>query len=133
MIVSCLLFIVIAYPLFSFLKTNISIQNVILCQAIIAILNTAFAAPTMALLSTLFPVHECYSGIGFGYALGGALLGGTTPLIIVILEKWLNTPMIPAYYLMFSSILGVVCVLWSQKEKNAPLVRAIPDELSQAA
>lgn len=133
MVFSCLMFMVIAYPLFSFLKANLSLQNVILCQAIIAILNTAFAAPTMALLSTFFPVHERYSGIGFGYALGGALLGGTTPLIIVSLENWLHAPMMPAYYLMSSSILGIVCVLWSQQEKQkASLDMEIPGKLSHA-
>lgn len=134
MMTSCLLFVLVAYPLFFFLKTHLSVQNVLLCQAIIALLNTAFVAPTMPLLSTLFPVHERYSGIGFGYALGGAFLGGTTPLIIVTLEKWFETPMIPAYYLIFGSVLGVLCLLLSRKEGQSPATRvSMSQALSQAA
>lgn len=134
MIFSCLMFMVVAYPLFSLLATILSVENIILCQLILAIPTAAFAAPTMALLSTFFPVHERYSGIGFGYALGGALLGGTTPLIIVTLTNWLHTPMAPAYYLIFSSILGVVSVLWGQKETHKSSMDVeIPGELSHAA
>lgn len=118
MIYSSVASTLIAYPLFFLLTSHLSVANVIFCQAIIAITNAAFAAPSMALLSTLFPVHERYSGIGFGYALGGALLGGTTPLIVVGLVNWLNSPMIPAYYLMFSGIMGIACVAWNKKGKK---------------
>lgn len=115
MIFSSLALMLIAYPLFFLLNTYLSIPTIIFCQAIIAIANSAFAAPSMALMSTFFPVHERYSGIGFGYALGGALLGGTTPLIVVSLVSWLNSSMMPAYYLMFSGILGIACVIWGQQ------------------
>lgn len=116
MIVASVLTIVIAYPLYSLINAHLSVMSVLLCQFAVAIVNTAFAAPCMAVLSRLFPVHERYSGIGFGYALGGALLGGTTPLIIASLVSWLQDPMMPAYYLMFSGVLGGVCVVWSRKE-----------------
>lgn len=116
MLSSCVLTILIAYPLFFLLKFHLSVVNIIFCQAILAIINTAFAAPSMALLSTFFPVHERYSGIGFGYALGGALLGGTTPLIVVSLVNFFNSPMMPAYYLIFSGIMGIICITCGRKE-----------------
>ena len=70
----------------------------------------------MALLTTYFPVHERYSGIGFGYALGGALLGGTTPLIIASLVNWSGSSLMPAYYLMFSGLIGIISILWASKD-----------------
>ncbi|MBL0941656.1 MAG: MFS transporter, partial [Alphaproteobacteria bacterium] len=70
-----------AYPLFLMLEKDLSLLNIIIIQTVLAIITAGFGAPSTALLSSLFPVHERYSGVGFGYALGGALLGGTTPLI----------------------------------------------------
>ena len=60
--------------------------------------------------------------IGLGYALGGALLGGTTPLIIASLTNWLDSPLVPAYYLMFSGLLGVTCVIWGTKVDSSESV-----------
>ena len=107
--------ILVAYPLFLILERDLSLSNIIFVQTILAIITAGFVAPSMALLATYFPVHERYSGIGFGYAFGGALLGGTTPLIIASLVNWFNSPLVPAYYLMFSGCLGIACVVWGKK------------------
>lgn len=119
MLFSALITCLIAYPLFSFLQADLSVFRIICAQVTIMIVNVGFVAPSMALLSTYFPVHERYSGIGFGYALGGALLGGTTPLIATHLVNLFNSSLMPAYYLMFSGVLGVVCVLKGSKISNA--------------
>ncbi|MBY0501468.1 MAG: MFS transporter [Alphaproteobacteria bacterium] len=118
MILSSLLSIIVAYPFFSSLENNLSLMNIIFIQAVLGIITAGFGAPSMALLSSFFPVHERYSGIGFGYALGGALLGGTTPLILASLSNWLDSSIVPAYYLMFSGLLGIVCVLGGRKENH---------------
>lgn len=131
MIYSSLALLFLSYPLFFLMNMHLSISNIIFCQALLAIINASFVAPSMALMSTFFPVHERYSGIGFGYALGGALLGGTAPLIVVGLVNLLNSPMIPAYYLMFSGIVGIACVLWSQQEDTVVSnINTAPVEIS---
>lgn len=116
MLFSTLLTVLIAYPLFSFLESDLTIFRVVCVQVILMIVNVGFVAPSMALLATYFPVHERYSGIGFGYALGGAFLGGTTPLIVTSLVNWFDSPFMPAYYLIFSGLLGMICVLWGKIE-----------------
>lgn len=110
MIWSSLISILIAYPLFLHLENNLSISNVIFAQIFLAGITAGFGAPSMAVLTTFFPVHERFSGIGFGYALGGALLGGTTPVIIASLVSWSGSSLAPAYYLMFSGLLGIISV-----------------------
>ncbi len=120
MISSAFVCTLVVYPLFLFLETDLSLLNILFIQAILGLINAGVGAPSMALLSTYFPVHERYSGIGFGYALGGALLGGTTPLIIASLTAWLDSALVPAYYLMFSGVLGMVCVMWGKKEETSP-------------
>lgn len=116
MVLTSFLSILIAYPLFMILETNLSILNIIIAQIFLAGITAGFGAPSMALLTTYFPVHERYSGIGVGYALGGALLGGTTPLIIASLVNWSGSFLMPAYYLMFSGFLGIISILTANKE-----------------
>lgn len=116
MLFSAFVTVIIAYPLFVFLESDLSIFRVVCVQVVLMIINVGFVAPTMAILSSYFPVHERYSGIGFGYALGGAFFGGTTPLLITYLVNRFESPIIPAYYLMFAGALGAVCVLWGKNK-----------------
>jgi MHS family proline/betaine transporter-like MFS transporter len=67
-------------------------------------------------MTKLFHVNERYSGIGFGYALGGAILGGTTPLIATTLVRWSSSPVAPSFYLMVISIIGFLSVNYAQKK-----------------
>lgn len=67
--------VIVAYPLFLLLVKDLSLSKIIFIQSILIIIIAGFAAPSMALLTNLFSVYERCSGIGLGYALGGALLG----------------------------------------------------------
>jgi MHS family proline/betaine transporter-like MFS transporter len=129
---AAIVMVLMAYPLFVFLESNFSLTSIIIVQSIIILLNVAFVAPSMALLTTYFPVHERYSGIGFGYALGGALLGGTTPLIIATLNSWHESPYTPAYYLMFAAILGILGVTFGKKQDAAIQSVSAVNELKYA-
>ena len=125
---AALLTFLLALPLFYFLKNNFCLGNVIFVQFVIAALNVAFVPPIMPLLTTYFPVHERYSGIGFGYALGGALLGGTTPVIIATLNAWHDSPYTPAYYLMFASLLGLISLKFGRSEFGKFTAKTEPQE-----
>ena len=125
MVLTALISFLIAYPLFFLLEKDLSLLNVIFVQIVLGIITAGFGAPSTALLATFFPVHERYSGVGFGYALGGALLGGTTPLIVASLSNILDSALAPASYLMFSALLGIICVILGQREVSSvpPLKR----------
>lgn len=118
MIVVTCLSILLAYPLFFMLEKEFSLLNVFFVQAVLALITAGFGAPSTAFLASLFPVHERYSGVGFGYALGGALLGGTTPLILATLANWFHSSLAPAFYLMFSGFLGLICVVYARKDNT---------------
>lgn len=137
MIWTCSFSVLIAYPMFFVLQKDLSLLNIFVAQGILAVITAGFGAPSMALLATYFPVHERYSGIGFGYALGGALLGGTTPLIIASLVSGFDLPLAPAYYLMFSAVLGIFCVIWGKNTNGVSslsdaTVNAIPSNMLRA-
>ncbi|MBS0272734.1 MAG: MFS transporter [Proteobacteria bacterium] len=134
MIGASVLTVFLAYPLFFMLQGDSSLSNIVFVQVVLLMLNVAFIAPSMALLSRYFPVHERYSGIGFGYALGGALLGGTTPLILAFLTNWLGSSLVPAYYLMFSGLLGIFCIVFGRQEHSSSVLNIgeIPTDFAKA-
>lgn len=130
--ISCILYVFLAYPLFFFLENNFSLFNMIIVQLVLLMLVASFGGPSMALLTTYFPVHERYSGVGFGYALGGALLGGTTPVIIASLNSWHESPYTPAYYLIFAGFLGVMALMFGKKQDAAIQSVSVVNELKYA-
>ncbi|MBY0272578.1 MAG: MFS transporter [Alphaproteobacteria bacterium] len=120
------LYVLLAYPLFFFLENNFSLFNMIVVQLTLLTLVATFGGPSMALLTTYFPVHERYSGIGFGYALGGALFGGTTPVVIASLNSWYASPYTPALYLIFSAVLGILGVTFGKKQEVEQKIQSEP-------
>jgi MFS transporter, MHS family, proline/betaine transporter len=115
MTASCLSSLLLSYPLFYTLGEFLSIYTIILVQVSLSITGAAFSGPATTLLTKLFHVHERYSGIGFGYALGGAILGGTAPLIASNLVRWTSFPQAPSFYLMLISIIGFLSVKYAKQ------------------
>lgn len=114
MTIAYLTAIVLAYPLFYLLEKAPSFYSILFIQVILSLIGIAFSGPASALLTKLFPVEERYSGIGFGYALGGAFLGGTAPLILTTLVNWTGSPSAPAFYLIFVNVIGLISVRCAQ-------------------
>lgn len=115
---SCVALVLLAYPLFKLLDGDLSLQNIIFLQFVLSIIGAAFTAPNSALLTGFFPVRERYSGMGLGYALGGALLGGTTPFFSAALVALTGLSTAPAFYLMFSGLIGFLSIHFAQKNED---------------
>jgi MHS family proline/betaine transporter-like MFS transporter len=64
-----------------------------------------------ALMTESFPKSVRYTGLSVSYNISMALFGGTTPLISTWLVKLSGGDiMAPAYYLIATSILGIIVV-----------------------
>lgn len=114
---SCIALFLISYPMFMLLEAELSLQNIVLFQMVLSIIGAAYTAPNSALLISFFPVKERYSGMGLGYALGGALLGGTTPLIAAGLVNLTGLSTSPAFYLMISGLIGFLSIHLAYKNE----------------
>ncbi|MBT5541176.1 MAG: MFS transporter [Alphaproteobacteria bacterium] len=101
--------LLLAYPSFLYIHAVTSLSALITFQILISLLSICFVAPCSAVLPELFPPEERYSGSAFSYSLGVAILGGTAPLIVASLVNH-GFIMGPAFYLIFSSILGFLAV-----------------------
>lgn len=100
--------------------------------ALIAI-PVAFYVPTLAsALPALFPTSARYSSMGMAYNFSVALFGGTTPFLVQGLIKATGDDMAPAYYLMATSVVGAVAVLFLRESARRPLPGSMPSVDTEA-
>jgi MHS family proline/betaine transporter-like MFS transporter len=102
--------IVVAIPLFLSMHQDISVTKVAIVMYTLAILHASFVGPSGAFLAYLFPPQERYTGVGLGMALGTALSGAITPLIIYLLMQLTDNGIGAALYLMGCYFIGWLSV-----------------------
>lgn len=117
--IACISLFVFALPIMFLIGGGDSFSEVFLGQILLCIIGPGLVAPIAGLFPELFPVNVRYSGVALSISIGGAVFGGTTPLIATFLTEFLNSPIAPGYYLMFGSLLAFVSLTFLQKKKDA--------------
>lgn len=113
-------FIFLSIPLYSWAFSHASIMTLITVQSFLLI-GDAFQISALAIfLPKLFPSTRRYSGLGFSYALGQAILGGTTPLIASLLVEKTGQVASPSYFLCIIAILyiGAIAIVRRNIERQ---------------
>ncbi|MGA7204938.1 MAG: MFS transporter [Specibacter sp.] len=102
--------------------------------ALIAFPVTFYVANLASSLPALFPTSSRYGGMGIAYNFSVAIFGGTTPFIIKILITATGNDMMPAYYLMFTSLIGAGAIFFLRESAQKPLPGSMPsvDTLDEA-
>ncbi len=95
-----------AFPIFGLLASG-ALYNVVLGQAIMAVIMGTFFGVIPAALSELFPTEVRFSGLSLAHNLSMAIFGGTAPLIATQLVQHTGSQLSPAWLLV---IAGVVCL-----------------------
>ena len=103
-----------SYFLFNLLESP-TVITAIISQVVWSFLNTAFSGPSLLFKASLFPTTSRHSALGVGYNLGGAIFGGTGPLICAALVEWKNNYSAAGLYVAFGGILGLIGVCLARK------------------
>ncbi|MDN5909923.1 MAG: hypothetical protein L0I80_10210 [Brevibacterium sp.] len=77
-------------------------------------------------LPALFPTASRYGAMGLTFNLGVSLFGGTTPLFSQALIDLTGNSYMPAFYIMFFSVIAFVAVLFMKKSAHKPLLGSFP-------
>lgn len=77
-------------------------------------------------LPALFPTRIRYGALAIGFNISVSLFGGTTPLVAAWLVNSTGNLMMPAYYLMGASLIGIVSVLALSETARKPLLGSGP-------
>ncbi len=106
--------VVCSYPLFCLLESR-TVTAVIVTQIVLSFLNTVFSGPSLLFKAGLFPTTGRHSALGVGYNLGGAIFGGTGPLICAALVGWTNDYRSAGLYVALGGVLGLIGVCLARK------------------
>lgn len=110
-----ILSLIVAYPIFNmFVQHSCSLWTPMLLSALIFGSIWGLIPPVLA---EIFPTNMRYSGVAFAYNLGFAIFGGLTPLIAIALIHYTKILQSPSYYLIATSITGIICTLILPKRK----------------
>jgi len=122
LILASLCFLLFAYPYFYFASHG-NFAEILISHLILAIPAAAFYGIAPVLMVELIPVKVRGVLIGLLYNLSASLIGGSAPIIALLLIHYTNNPTAPALYLMFSAVISLIA-LFRLKE---PVQKTIQD------
>lgn len=123
--------IVVAVPCFVLFGQDTIVGPVIAC-VVFGVILACFAAPTASTLPALFPTAVRYGALSIGFNIAVSLFGGTTPLFTSALISVTDNDLIPGFYLVASSIIGLVAVWYLRESAGQPLPGSPPQVDSPA-
>jgi MFS transporter, MHS family, proline/betaine transporter len=98
---------------------------------ILAVFLASFQGTMPSLLPSLFFTEVRYGALAITYNISASLFGGTTPLVVAWLIKLTNYRLVPAYYLIFASLIGIFVVTYFVKETSGKPLRGSPPAVEE--
>jgi MFS transporter, MHS family, proline/betaine transporter len=117
----CIAYIVVPYPVFSYLAGGASYTELILVQILFAILISMFSGPGPAAIAEMFPTRTRSTWMTSGYALAVAIFGGFAPFISVWLISTFNSPIAHSFYLIAAAIVSTIVIATLRETAHRPL------------
>jgi MFS transporter, MHS family, proline/betaine transporter len=116
LLLCCAAFIVLPWPLFSYLASgNVPYAVLVLVQIGIAIVIALYSGAGPAAIAEIFPTRSRSTWMTTGYALAVAIFGGSAPYLSIWMIEKLGSPIAPVWYLIAAAVVSIV-VIWSLKE-----------------
>jgi MHS family proline/betaine transporter-like MFS transporter len=116
LIACCIAFIIVPYPLFTYLASgNASFGMLIAVQILFALLISMFSGAGPAAIAEIFPTRSRSTWMTSGYALSVAIFGGFAPYISIWLIERFGSPTVHSYYLIAAAVVSTF-VIWGLKE-----------------
>ncbi|MFI5333666.1 MAG: MFS transporter [Chlamydiales bacterium] len=103
---SCLLVIVLAYPLYYF-GMQVHFPLFLFLKIIMVIALTVQFALLPKLLCELFPPAVRYSSVGISYNIANVVVGGSSPFLALSLTKITGDPYMPMYILIACAFMSL--------------------------
>ncbi|MBV8391647.1 MAG: MFS transporter [Alphaproteobacteria bacterium] len=116
LLICCAAFIVLPWPLFTYLSSgNVPFVALVLIQIGIALVISLYSGTGPAAIAEIFPTRNRSTWMTTGYALAVAVFGGSAPYLSIWMIAKFGTPIAPVYYLIAAAVVSIV-VIWSLKE-----------------
>jgi len=112
--------LIFAIPCFNMLVTG---EYAVKVGALL-ILNLCLAALLgciYSIIPALFPTQVRFTGMAVSYNVAVALFAGTAPMLNAWLIQQTGNKMMPAYYLMFGAVLGIIGLIYTRDNTGQPM------------
>jgi len=126
LIASRVLFLIVLYP--SYVVLTAPSASPVLIVTINMFLNFVFSitlGSIYAFLPEAFPAAVRSSGLAILYALGVTIFGGTTQFVVAWMIDRTNNPMMPAWYQIAATLVGIVGVALLSPDPEVVTSRAL--------
>ncbi|GAB5079329.1 MFS transporter [Arthrobacter sp. AD-310] len=123
--------VILAAPAFMLIGIG-AVWSTLAGLALIAFPVTFYVANLASALPAQFPTSSRYGAMGIAYNFSVAIFGGTTPFIVAALINATGNDMMPAYYLMGTSLVGAVAIYFLKESAQRPLPGSMPSVDTQA-
>lgn len=98
---------------------------------ILAVFSSSFQGTMPSLLPSLFFTEVRYGALAITYNISASLFGGTTPLVVSWMINVTSNRMVPAYYIIFASLIGIVVVSYFVKNTSGRPLRGSPPAVAE--
>ena len=112
MIVSLAFYLVLTYPLFSWLYHNPSFGSLVIVQIVFCSLLGAFFGPSATAVAEQFEAQARSTGLGIAYNMAVMIFGGFAQFFVTWLIEVTGSPIAPSFYVMFGAALGVLAAFF---------------------
>jgi MFS transporter, MHS family, proline/betaine transporter len=112
MIGALLLYLFIAYPLFTWLYGNPSFASLVTVQIALCSLLGAFYGPISTAVAEQFATRGRSTGLGTAYNLAVMIFGGFAQFFVTWLIEATGSPIAPSFYLIFGATVGLAAAFF---------------------
>ncbi len=126
---SMLAYLLMLYPLFTWISGNASFGNLTIMQVLLCSVMAGFYGPISTAVAEQFPVGVRSTGVAVAYNVAVMVFGGFAQFIVTWLGKVTGSPIAPVFYCMFGATLGVIAAVFLRDhthDAKLPLVDETP-------
>jgi MFS family permease len=133
LLIACsLIMAVTAYPALTWLVSAPSFTRLLVVEVWLAIVYAGYNGAMIVYLTEIVPSHVRTAGFSLAYSLATALFGGFTPAISTYLIQETGNRAVPAVWLGFSALCGLIATLLLGARERARDRAGIPTEAAGA-
>ncbi len=118
MVVPRVLTLLLVVPLFQWLSGTPSALTLVAVTTLMSALTGAGTAATLVAIPELMPSALRSTGTSIIYAVGATVFGGTTQFVITWLLGATGDPVSPAWYLVATTALSLIALLWMPETRH---------------
>lgn len=105
-------YLIVLYPLFSWLNDAPSFTKLLLVQMMLNTILAAYYGVFCTIITDLFPVHIRSTALAITYNVAVMLFGGFAQFIVSWLIKVTESPLVPAYYVMLGMSVSLLALFY---------------------